>query len=130
MIKKWNKIIFPFVILAIVFEGVGANGDFHLSGSNVIITQRLPGRSFTRIVSAQLNMTGCAMVPPVKPTRTIAVTGNHNLCVRECGKDWRCVGYNFHWDSTKCEVFNSVPPVFIYDRNCKFYLVLNYSEQY
>ena len=57
------------------------------------------------------------------PSNTFAAVGHHYACHEKCLRSAPCVGFNFHWDSTKCELFNQVPTNFTYDNICVNYLV-------
>ena len=55
------------------------------------------------------------------PTKTFAAVEHHGACLEKSLRNAPCVGYNFHWDSTKFELFNQVPTIFTYDNICVNY---------
>ena len=65
--------------------------------------------------------TMCAINPPAQ---VIAVARTQGACLEACFHSPNCVGYNYHWDTTKCELFNSAVPLnYTYGTVCINYLV-------
>lgn len=57
------------------------------------------------------------------PSLTFTSVGNHGACLNQCRRSSACVGYNFHWDTTRCDLFYQVPTAFSYDNVCINYQV-------
>ena len=62
----------------------------------------------------------CGTFP--RPIETFAETQHHGACLEICAEHPGCYSYNYHHDTTTCEIF-CVPTEYAIIKNCYNYLV-------
>ena len=77
-------------------------------------------RSYFHVTNPTNQWTICAVD---QPDVVVGTVGHHGACLQKCLRSAACVGYNFHWDTTQCELYNSVPWYYAYDIACVHYRV-------
>ena len=64
--------------------------------------------------------TGCSVEVPLQVFQSVRT---HTFCLRECYRVPHCVGYNYDWITSKCEIYNETPIRYNYDPDCVYYHV-------
>ena len=78
-----------------------------------------------RINLDSIGMVQCGMSPA--PLKVLYQTEHHGACLAACAEFQGCSSYNYHCNTSKCELF-CIPTDYSYIPNCSHYLVRQISK--
>ena len=117
-----TKAFILFLIFVFISTSIVTSQVQHLQGwLDPVVVQVLRNvHSYFHVTNPTNQWTVCAEDPPNVVVGTI---GHHGACLQKCLRGTACVAYNFHWDTTRCELYNFVPWYYAYDGTCVHYRV-------